>query len=601
MTITTTTTEHRSAMQMKEFSVKNEVRPDAITINEDLNDSPEARGLFRKFMDSLLEVTDASNSGYIIKQITHVIDWIQNAIPVWQIATQMETPDQLMQFQKDNIDACFQLASALEGEGIKRRCEEREFQDLTKKQILDIQPDWRYTSVTDEVKIKLAAGGTATLNDIRYCSPKSAAKKGEKKKGPPKKKRDLAGSGCYPSLESLGIIEHVTPFLASEVALEVTEGPSIEAAQENLARRNIIMTPDEVRTIAERFGNDALALRLEWVESGQMPKGMEFKTAGGRILFIGFDGFMLQLQQKKKGRIAKDKKQHGWYRHWTETKSFVIREIDEEGRQIPGGLSIIDGTLGTADDMFSLLEVYLFDAGIDLDQYDYIVLGADGADWIRPRAKALAAKLPVAEEKIKMFVDWYHAKQHLWKVAKARKGWKRKDREKWVKKVKTLLYTGNIDGVIAEIDKLRVGRNAKTINRCKGYFIKNADRMQYSELKELGLPIGSGVVESAGRQTINLRLKGSGMSWLPINGEGMVMLRSYLKSGNWDMLSSMVMNFRARRFDRYRSTCHKTITEVRKSVVVQVPVHPKSKKRNTGICSRLAARGAVGAVLQNPC
>jgi len=586
---------------MKEFSVMDKAIPNSIAMNEDLSNKPEERGLFRKFMDCLSEIVDTTNSDYLIKQINHAIEWVRHGIPVWQTATEMETPDQLMQFQKDNIDACLKLASALEGEGIKRRCEEREFQDLTKKQILDIQPDWRYTCVKQEVEVKLAAGGKAILNDIRYCSPKSPAKKGEKKRGRPREKRGPAGSGCYPSLERLGIIEHVTPHLASEVAREVTEAPSIQAAKENLERRNIIMTSDEVRTMAEKFGIDALALRLEWVQSGQIPKGMEFKTAGGSILLIEFDGFKLQLRQMKKGRIAKDKKQHGFFRHWTETKSFLIREIDKEGRQIPGGLSIIDGTLGTADDMFSLLEVYLFDAGINLDKYDYIVFGADGADWIRPRTKALAAKLPVADEKIKMFVDWYHAKQHLWKVAKARKGWKRKDREAWVKKAKVLLYTGNIDGLLAEIDALRIGRNAKKIARCKNYFIKNADRMQYSELKALDLPIGSGAIESAGRQTINLRLKGSGMSWLPVNGEAMVMLRSYLKSGNWDMLASMVINFRARRFDRARPSCHMTISELRDSVVVKVPVHPKSKERDTGIHLSLTSRAALGVVPENPC
>ena len=320
---------------------------------------------------------------------------------------------------------------------------------------------------------------------------------------------------------------------------------------------------------------------------------MEFRSGAGRILLIEFDGFKIRLRQKKKGRIGKNKKRHGFFLHWTESKSFLIREIDEEGRKIPGGLSIIDGTLGTADDMFSLLEMYLFYAGLDLGQYDYIEFGSDGAEWIPGREKAIAEKLPVPSEIIWMFVDWYHATEHLWEIANARKGWRKKDREAWVKKAKGYLWNGDIDGLVAEINVLCVGRNAKDIAKKKRYFVENADRMQYSTMQGLGLAIGSGAIESAGRQTINLRLKGPGMTWLPENGESMVMMRSYLKSGNWDMYTSMVVNFRARRFERDHPAREGKISDLRDGIVVDVPIHPKSKKRNTNIHNYFMGRTAV--------
>ena len=529
----------------------------------------------------------------IAKQMIHILEWIQKSIPVWESSTKMKTPNHLLKFQKKNTISCLKLASGLEGEGIKQRCENSVFQDELANMIIGIQNNWQATRIVPNVNIKLAAGGEATLNNIRYCCPKSPSNSKVKKRGRPKKNRGTNGSGSFPSIEQLGIIEGVTPFLASEVALEATDGPSMECAKERLARRNITLTTEQIREISENFGIDGLALRLEWVKSGKMPKEMEFKSGEGSILLIEFDGFKIRLRQEKKGRIPKDKKRHGFFLHWTETKSFLIREIDKKGRKIPGGLSIIDGTLGTADDMFSLLEMYLFSGGLDLGQYDYIVFGSDGAEWIPDREKALAEKLPVPDENIWMFVDWYHATEHLWEIVNARKGWKQKDREAWVKEAKGLLWNGDIDGLVAKIDVLCIGRNARDIDKKKRYFVENVDRMQYAMMQELGLPIGSGAIESAGRQTINLRLKGPGMVWLPVNGEAMVMMRSYLKSGNWDMYTSMVANFRARRFDKDHPAREMTISDIRNGVEVEVPVHPKSKQRKTNIHNYYMRRTAI--------
>ncbi len=531
----------------------------------------------------LLAVAESKDIELVTKQIFHILKRIQKSIPLWESSLKMETPEHLLKFQQENINSCLKLASDLEGEGIKRRCENSEFQNESSNIVIDIQSEWQRTRIAKNVEIKLAAGGKVTLDNIRYCGPKSPSKKKEKKKGRKKKNRGKNGNGCYSSLERLGIIEGITPLLASEVALEATEGPSMECARERLDRRNITLTTEQVREISENFGIDGLALRLEWVKSGKIPNGMEFKSGKGRILLIEFDGFKIRLRQGKKGRIAKDKKRHGFFLHWTETKSFLIREINEEGRKIPEGLSIIDGTLGTADDMFSLLEMYLFHSEIYLERYDYIVFGSDGAEWIHSRVKALAEKLHVPEEKIWMFVDWYHATEHLWEIANARKGWKQNDRETWVKKAKDLLWNEDISGLVAHIDVLCVGRNAKDIEKQKKYFVKNASRMRYSTMKALSLPIGSGAIESVGKQTINLRLKGPGITWLPINAEAGIMMRSYLKSGNWAMYTLMVVNFRARRFDIEHPAREMTISDLREGVVVEVPVHPKSENRNTNI------------------
>jgi hypothetical protein len=63
--------------------------------------------------------------------------------------------------------------------------------------------------------------------------------------------------------------------------------------------------------------------------------------------------------------------------------------------------------------------------------------------------------------------------------------------------------------------------------------------MQYAEIASLQLPIGSGSIESAVRRVINLRLKGASIYWRRENAEVMLTLRSFYKSGRWNLLKDM--------------------------------------------------------------
>jgi hypothetical protein len=72
----------------------------------------------------------------------------------------------------------------------------------------------------------------------------------------------------------------------------------------------------------------------------------------------------------------------------------------------------------------------------------------------------------------------------------------------------------------------------------KNYFERNSKRMQYSFISSLGLPIGSGAMESAIRRVVNLRLKRASIYWLEETAEAMLLLRSFYKSGRWEMLNN---------------------------------------------------------------
>ncbi len=62
--------------------------------------------------------------------------------------------------------------------------------------------------------------------------------------------------------------------------------------------------------------------------------------------------------------------------------------------------------------------------------------------------------------------------------------------------------------------------------------------MSYHTIEVMGLPIGSGAMESAIRRVVNLRLKGSAIYWHLATAEAMLTLRSYFKAGRWNMLKT---------------------------------------------------------------
>jgi hypothetical protein len=73
------------------------------------------------------------------------------------------------------------------------------------------------------------------------------------------------------------------------------------------------------------------------------------------------------------------------------------------------------------------------------------------------------------------------------------------------------------------------------------YLQNNKDRMRYVTMRECGLPVGSGVTESAAKTVINARTKRSGQRWTPKGLRGVLALRGLLQSARlpafWTSLS----------------------------------------------------------------
>ena len=156
-----------------------------------------------------------------------------------------------------------------------------------------------------------------------------------------------------------------------------------------------------------------------------------------------------------------------------------------------------------------------------------VVLG-DGAHWIWE----LAAE-QFAAQRIEI-VDYWHATEHVWTVARAlfgedpdaAGGWAEawcvdlleRGPEPWLAALRSAQPT---DVAAAEVLRVELG-----------YFTTNAPRMNYPAFHSGGLPIGSGAVESAAKHVVQVRMKRSGMRWSESGGEAMLALCAYLASNH---------------------------------------------------------------------
>jgi hypothetical protein len=341
-----------------------------------------------------------------------------------------------------------------------------------------------------------------------------------------KRLRKKRRPGVYLGLLWLGIHEHCTPSFGSEVSLLVTMLGSMEEATNVLAERGISMDVKSVRRISYRL---AERTRLNQSLSGYC---FEEDMAGRRVV-VSIDGGRIRLREKKRG--PKTKKGRNRYNGaWREPKLFIVYVVDKDGKIERSFQPVIDAIIRGPDALFSLLIGYL--EQLNLTEADQVLFIADGAKWIWTRIPSVVQKLRLKPAQVSELIDFYHAVEHLGKVAALRKIWTAKQRKSWVKKHRHLLLKGQVEKVVTSVKAICRGRGSKEIRTQRDYFVRNTNRMAYDRIKEMSFPIGSGCVESAIRRVVNLRLKGPCTFWCKANAEAVLLLRCYWKAGRWSQL-----------------------------------------------------------------
>ena len=145
---------------------------------------------------------------------------------------------------------------------------------------------------------------------------------------------------------------------------------------------------------------------------------------------------------------------------------------------------------------------------------------ADGGPGLK---EALEAEFP----NLQFLLDQPHLLQHLYQSAEALKI-PTKNRKNWVIYLLDLLERGPVTTVI---DKLRQ-HGVKRIDQLANHLERFQNNISYKKFRELGLPIGSGEIESSHKYIPQKRLKIPGATWHPDSLNPMLALR-VLKANYW--------------------------------------------------------------------
>jgi hypothetical protein len=187
--------------------------------------------------------------------------------------------------------------------------------------------------------------------------------------------RAKRGKGAFYSLLWLGIHNHCSPALASEVAKLAAAMNSLDDARRQLEQTGVKLTKKQIAEIAYAFSQRARAT--------QRLQGMQgFGHLAGKHVVISTDGGRVRIRTNKKGKRTK-KGRHRYRTDWREPKLLAIYLVDEEGKIDRSFTPVLDGTLQGPDAAFALIEQYLSQLGID--EATNVLFIADGAKWIWKR------------------------------------------------------------------------------------------------------------------------------------------------------------------------------------------------------------------------
>lgn len=145
----------------------------------------------------------------------------------------------------------------------------------------------------------------------------------------------------------------------------------------------------------------------------------------------------------------------------------------------------------------------------------------DGAEWIWNLADQ---HFPGAAQ----IVDLFHARQHLWDLARLLYPTDTKRRNAWLGlHQKRWLDTGKISQLVSSLRQTQTA-DADLLKKLRNeadYFATNAARMKYPSFRKQHLFVGSGVIEAGCKTVIGHRLKQSGMFWTLKGANSILALR----------------------------------------------------------------------------
>jgi hypothetical protein len=337
--------------------------------------------------------------------------------------------------------------------------------------------------------------------------------------------------GQFPADVALDVSEaEVSPGVRRMLAVVGAEGPFDHGRQQMKLLADLEVTTKAVERTAEAIGEDiAAGAQKEIQRAVQLDLPMVLGKAVP-ILYVQMDGTGIPVVKKE--TVGRQGKTEGEPSHSREVKLgcvFTQTTWDKAGYPIrdPDSTTYV-GAIEPAEEFGKRLYVEVWKR--DWSHAEKKVVMGDGAEWIWNLAEQ---HFPGAVQ----IVDLFHARQHLWELARKLYPNDEVSQKAWIKvHQRRLLDKGKIEKLVVSIRSIDSENPevAEKIRTEADYFERNADRMRYPKFRRQHLFVGSGVIEAGCKTVIGSRLKRSGMFWTVRGANAIIALRCCQLNGRFE-------------------------------------------------------------------
>lgn len=269
---------------------------------------------------------------------------------------------------------------------------------------------------------------------------------------------------------------------------------------------------------AQRVAEAKQVFEAEEAHPGCTPPLLKVKEPISGPANLSTDGGMILLRQEG----------------WKEVKLSAISQVECKPDELHGEVRVIlkhhsyQAGLWEADAMGQ--HQYLEGLRRNLAGCAQLSSVNDGALWIE---RITSHNYPQALQ----IIDWGHADERVWKVAKAAFGEGSQPAKQWAERCLERLWEGRSEDVVCALQALDWSTItcSEDVRNSPSYFETRQAKMDYARFRRAGYPIGSGTVESAVNTVVHHRMKRQGRGWKRKNGQAMLAALSELHSRRFEI------------------------------------------------------------------
>ena len=289
------------------------------------------------------------------------------------------------------------------------------------------------------------------------------------------------------------------------------------------------VTAKSVERTAEAVGEDIAARERAEIQRAMQ---LDLPMIVGEpipVLYVQVDGTGVPVVKKE--TAGRQGKTEGQPAHTREAKLggvFTQTSWDQEGYAIrdPQSTTYV-GAIETAEEFGKRIYLEAWKRG--WSRAEKKVFMGDGSEWIWNIADQ---HFPGAVQ----IVDLFHARQHLWDLARKLHPNQEAEQRRWMMVHQDLLDEGKIEELVSALRAID-SSNPELTDKIRieaGYFENNSARMRYPNFRSQHLFVGTGVIEAGCKGLIGSRCKQSGMFWTVRGANAILALRCCHFNGRFE-------------------------------------------------------------------